>query len=238
MVDPTLLALGLAVAAAVVVGGLRMLRARIVRADDRRRVAYHAEVGPERQAWARERGWQYVTGPAPVAFDGLEPPGSRAPVEVTHALLGAAGGRPVAVMTRSGEYFSSGSSSWLEWRSQVVELGLRSSGGGGAGVPPVLLMLNGQHYAGVMPGLVRERADMALVRGPLGLPWLLAAPRGYEGAVTTALTGVLHADVPDGVVVAVDGAKVVVAAPGIGSRAEMVRLLDVAEQVAQALEAL
>ena len=106
----------------------------------------------------------------------------------------------------------------------------------GEGAPPVLLMLNGQHYAGQMPGLVRERADMAVVRSPLGLPWLLATPRGREDAVTTALAAVLHSDAPDGVVVAADGAKVVVAVPGSGSRTEMVALVVLAEQVAQALE--
>ena len=54
--------------------------------------------------------------------------------------------------------------------------------------------------------------------------------------MTTALAHVLHADVPGGVVVQADGESVLVAYPGQGTRAQVVRLLRLAQDVAVALE--
>lgn len=230
MVDLSLLLLAVTVLLAVVVGGLRMVRAAVLRGGDRRSVALDTDVGVDRRSWALERGWQYVSGPTPVPADGLEPPGFLAPVEATHVLLGAHDGRALVVSTRSGEYLGPATGERIDWRSQTVRLAHRRP------ALPLLLVLGGQDSSGPLPGLLRRRPDLTLVRSPLGLPWLLAAPSGREDAVTTALAHVLHADVPGGVVVQADGDSVVVAFPGQGTRAQVVRLLRLAEDVALALE--
>lgn len=230
MVDPSLLLLAVAVLLAVVVGGLRMARAAVLRGGDRRSVALDTDVGVDRRSWALERGWQYAPGPSPMPPDGLEPPGFLAPVEATHVLLGTHDGRTLLISTRSGEYLSPVGGDRVDWRSQAVRLAHRRA------APPLLLVHGGQNATGPFPGLLRRRPDLALVRSPLGLPWLLATPPGQEEAVTTALAHVLHADVPGGVVVQADGESVVVAFPGEGTRAQVVRLLRLAEDVALALE--
>ncbi|GMA30161.1 hypothetical protein [Litorihabitans aurantiacus] len=237
MRDPGGLLLGLAVLLAVVVGGLRMARAAVLRGGgDRRSIALDTDVGLERRAWARERGWQYVPGPVAVATDGLEPPGTLPPVQATHVVVGAFEGRRTVIATRSGERVPQGGGRTIDWRTPSVRLELRSDGVSRPH-PTVLLLHGAQDTTGALPALVRRR-ELATVRAPQGLPWLVATPAGVSADVLAVLDGVFRSDVPRGVAVLVDGDGVAVAVPGSGARSQVTGLIRLAQRVAEAVERL
>lgn len=234
--DPTFLIIGVVALLAVVVVGARWLRQAVTQSDARRRAAFNASIGPERETWAQASGWQFAPGPGRVPLDGLEPAGTREPVVITLALWGTWSGagdaRSAALATRSGEYFSTSTSSWTDWAQQRAEVATLRP------VPAMVAIANGEFHAGPLPGVARDNPAMGVIRRPIGRPWLLAAPLGLEGVVTTALVPVLERNTPTGVILHCDGERVIVSSEGSGSRQEMEELLALAGTVATALESI